>query len=103
MSDDRPTPVERENIATSLGRLLEGQQAQKDALKEIKESIDPVVRTQGEHSVTLGKHELRLDDHDDQLKQMRPVRSSKATIVATTIAGIAIIVSSIETWIITHP
>lgn len=102
MTNDSPTPLERESIATSLGRLLEGQGNMKDDVAEIKGGMKSTIDQVTQHAVTLGEHELRLSAHDDRFKEMQPIRNSWLTVVAVIIAALGLVVSAVETWALTH-
>lgn len=83
-------------LAVAIGGLVEGQKYVTKTIDEIRDTVSGTAQIVAKHSILIAENRTLIDTHSKHFEDMKPVKSASATVIATVVAGLALVAAIIQ-------
>ena len=84
------------DLAVAIGGLVKGQEYMTKTVDEIRDGISGISQTVATHAILIAENRTLIDGHAKELDNLKPVKNTSAAIIATVIAGLAIVATILQ-------
>ena len=83
-------------LAVAIGGLVKGQEYVTKTIDEIRDAVSGQAQVVATHAVLIAENRTIIDSHTKLLEDAKPAKNSSTAIIATVIAGLAIIATILQ-------